>query len=298
MNWVIWVLILLAVVFLAVIIYFFYKKKLGKDEKGLVKFLKKNNGEADPRFLKIKMKVSRAWLEDVAGRLEKKGKVVRWGWRKKSLICLKGAVVKNEKKVVKLLKKNGGIMAEAEVARRLGFDKESFYWRMVRKLEEKGVVWVKVEGKRNFLVLGEGNIVHGLHGLRGYEGRGAAAKLDKSEERLVKILRKSGGEMLDRNLALRVRDARGIISGLIRKGVVFRWGAKKKNVCLKDMLSKDEERLVRIVKENDGRMMWRELVKKMKYCGKGFHRVLDKLEIKGFIVRRKVGRSVEIILIE
>ena len=77
---------------------------------------------------------------------------------------------------------------------------------------------------------------------------------------------------------------------------MFRWGAKKKNVCLRDMLSKNEERLVKIVKDNGGRMMWPELVKKSKYCGKGFHRVLDKLEMKGKIFRRKVGRSLEVVV--
>ena len=103
--------------------------------------------------------------------------------------------------------------------------------------------------------------------------------------------------MLDRNLALRVRGARSVIASLIKKGVVFRWGAKRRNVCLKDVLSKDEERLVGILKGNDGKMMWRDLVKKSKYNGKGFHRVLDKLEVKGKIIRRRVGRSVEIVLV-
>jgi len=83
-----------------------------------------------------------------------------------------------------------------------------------------------------------------------------------------------------------------VIKSLIRKGVVFRWGAKKKNICLKEMLSEHEEKLIGILRENDGRMMWRELVKKSGYCGKGFHRVLNKLEMKGVIVRKKVGRSV------
>jgi len=113
---------------------------------------------------------------------------------------------------------------------------------------------------------------------------------------MVKILRKSGGEMLDRNLALRVRGASKIIKSLIKKGVVFRWGAKKRNVCLKDVLSKDEEKIVRIVKDAGGKMMWTDLVKKSGYSGKGFHRVLDKLEMKGKIFRRKVGRSLEVVV--
>ena len=64
-------------------------------------------------------------------------------------------VVKNEKKVVKLLKKNGGVMGQSAVADELGFDRESFSWRMVRKLEAKGVVWVRTHGKKNLLVLGD-----------------------------------------------------------------------------------------------------------------------------------------------
>ncbi|MBT7102386.1 hypothetical protein HN935_02645 [archaeon] len=297
MSWVIYILIVLAVVAIGIFAYFYYKKSLDKEEKRLIKFLKKQDGEGDPRFLKRKMGVSRAWLESVAKRLEEKGRVVRWGWRAKSLICLKGAVVKSEKRVVKLLKKNGGMMGQLEAGRALGYDRESFGWRMVRKLEEKGVLWVRVEGKKNYLVLtGEGRFRELRSRIQGASGPSAVAKLDKSEDRMVKILRKSGGEMLDRNLALRVRGASKIIKSLIKKGVVFRWGAKKRNVCLKDVLSKDEEKIVRIVKDAGGKMMWTDLVKKSGYSGKGFHRVLDKLEMKGKIFRRKVGRSLEVVV--
>ena len=286
MRWWIYILIFLVVVALAILIYFFYKKKLTKDEKRLIKFLKKNNGEADPRFLKLKMNVSRDWLEDVAKRLEEKGKIVRWGWRAKSLICLKGSVVKNEKKVVKLLKANGGRMGQFEAGERLGYDEESFGWRMVRKLEAKGVIEVRTHGKKNYLVLVSSD-----------KKVSKKVKLSKSEERLVKILKKAGGEMLDTGLGVRMKDADSVIKSLIGKGVVFRWGAKKRNVCLKEMLNEEEEKLIKILKDSDGKMMWRELVKKSGYCGKGFHRVLDKLEVKGRIIRRKVGRSLEVVRI-
>lgn len=297
MSLLIYILITITIVILAVLIYFLHKKKLTKDEKRLVKFLKKNNGEADPRYLKLKMKVSREWLEDVAKRLEEKGKIVRWGWRVKSLICLKKSVVKNEKKVVKLLKANGGRMGQFEAGEKLGYDRESFGWRMVRKLEAKGVVEVRTHGKKNFLVLVNGkNLATDYTDLHGYDGEGKV-ELSKREERLVKILKKSGGEMLDRNLAVRMRDSDKIIRSLIKKGIVFRWGHKKRNVCLKEMLNEEEEKLIKILKDSDGKMMWRELVKKSGYCGKGFHRVLDKLEVKGRIIRRKVGRSLEVVRI-
>jgi len=293
MSWWIYILIILAIVILGIIIYFTYKKKLTKDEKLLIKFLKKNKGEADPRFLKLKMGVDREWLEDVASRLVEKGEVVRWGWRAKSLICLKGAVVKNEKKVVKLLKANGGVMGQWDVAKKLGFDRESFGWRMVRKLEAKGVVEVRTKGKKNYLVL-----VNSKNRGSGVRGSGVSGvELNKSEERLVKILRKSGGEMLDVGLEVRMKDSDGLIKSLIKKGVVFRWGAKKRNVCLRDVLSESEKKIVEIVNENDGKMMWRDLVKKSGYCGKGFHRVLDKLEMKGKIIRKKVGRSLEVCVV-
>ena len=301
MKWWIFVLVGLGVIVVGVLVYLYYRKRLDSEERRLVRFLRKQGGEGDPRWLGKKMNVSRDWLEGVASRLEEKGRVVRWGWRKKSLICLKGAVVKNEKRVVKLLKKNGGMMGQAEIVEELGLDKESFYWRMVRKLEEKGVVWVRVEGKRNFLVLSNlkekgnlGELRSHILGARAGPGAVSSVKLSKSEERVVKILRKSGGEMLDRNLALRSRDANKIIESLIKKGVVFRWGAKRRNICLKDVLNEEEKRLIKILKGNDGKMMWKDLVKKSGYCGKGFHRVLDKLEMKGRIFRRKVGRSVSV----
>jgi uncharacterized membrane protein len=207
------------------------------------------------------------------------------------LISLKGSVVNNEKKVVALLKKNGGSMEEMKVWKTLGFDRESFGWRMVRKMEAKGVIEKRTHGKKNILVLVGSRL--------SVVGAGGSVKVDlnKRERRMVAILKKNGGEMLDVGLEVRMKDSDDVIKGLVKKGVVFRWGAKKRNVCLKAMLNEEEVVLVGILKENDGRMMWRDLVRKSGYSGKGFHRVLDKLEMKGVILRRKVGRSLEVLVV-
>ncbi len=280
MSWGVYILVISVLIVICVAVYFLFRKKLDKEERKLVRFLKKSGGEVNPRFVKDDMGVSRDWLESVSGRLEKKGLVVRWGWRVKSLICLKGNVVKREKDVLKLLKKNGGMMAAADVALKLGFAKDYFYRYVVEKMKDKGVVYVRRKGSENFLVL-ENSVVGG-------RSVGVSdVKLSNGEERLVKILRRSGGEMMDVGLALRTREADKIIKSLVKKGVVFRWGLKKTKVCLKDILSEKEERIVGILRDNDGEMFLRDLIKS------GFNkvslwRILNKLEVRGRIIRKKI----------
>lgn len=298
MGWVILGLIVLGVIVICVAVYFLYRKKLDGDEKRLVRFLKKNGGEVNPRWVKDEMGVDREWLEDVASRLEEKGLVIRWGWQKKSLICLKRVSVKREKKVVKLLRKNGA-MLEEEVALKLKFTKEYFYHRVVRKLEEKGIVYRRTRGKSNLLVLvgKKDRISSAARGTPSKVGTSKKVPLSSGEVRLVKILRKNGGEMLDRGIVLRMRDGGDVIDSLIRKGVVFRWGTSKKNVCLKGFLNEREEGVVKVLRDSGGEMLWRDLVKGSGYCGNNFYLVLDKLEMKGFIIRRKKGRDFEIVLV-
>ena len=79
MSWVIWVLVILVLMVIFVVGYFLFRRKLDKEERKLVRFLKKSGGEVDPRCVKDDMGVSRDWLESVSGRLEEKGVVVRWG---------------------------------------------------------------------------------------------------------------------------------------------------------------------------------------------------------------------------
>lgn len=189
---------------------------------------------------------------------------------------------------------------------------------MVRKMEAKGVLYRRTRGKRNLLVLRNASLEKRLRardtdcgpretasprdggkvlGSVGGSGSVEGVKLSKRERRLVLILRKSGGEMRDVSLEVRMANSEDVIESLIKKGEVFRWGAKRRNVCLVGYKNEMEERLVGLLRDNGGRMMWRDLVLKMGYCGKGFSRVLDKLERKGLIERRKVGRSLEVIVV-
>jgi len=297
MSWVFWVLVVLVIVCIFVGVCFWRRRVLVNQEKKLVEFLKGHNGEVNPKWVKGEMGVSRAWLERVASRLEEKGEVVRWGWRAKSLIALKGSYNETEGRVVDLLKKNGGVMRQSAAWKKLGVDEESFYWRTLRKMEAKKILYRRTKGKRNFVVLVESKMEDGRWKMGGKVLGVKKKVLNKREEEMVLILEKAGSEMLDRNLGLRMMDSKKVIESLIKKKIVFRWGAKKRNICLVEMLNEHEEILVRILGEAGGSLMWRDFVLKSGYCGKGFCRVLDKLEMKGRIMRRKVGRSLRVELV-